>query len=57
MVYFRLENLRSKVCEDLYIVEIKNKSDLIRNYNDYIKKCFSYLDSTKMYNEKEFSNK
>ena len=30
---------------------------MIGNYNDFINKCFAFLDSTETYNKKEFSNK
>ena len=35
----------------------KNETNLIGNYNDYINKCFKYLDSTEHYNKKEFTIK
>ena len=56
-IYYILENTHSRECNDLYIVNIKNETNLIENYNDFINKCFTYLDSTETYNKKEFSNK
>ena len=56
-VYYILETSHSKECNDLYLVNIKNETNLIGNYNDFINKCFAFLDSTETYNKKEFSNK
>ena len=56
-IYYILENSHSKECNDLYLVNIKNETNLIGNYNDFINKCFAFLDSTETYNKKEFSNK
>ena len=35
----------------------KIEANLIGNYNDYINKCFKYLDSTEEYNRKDFKLK
>ena len=35
----------------------KLETNLIRNYNDFINKCFKYLYSTEEYNKKEFTLK
>ena len=39
---------------ELIIKNNKIETNLIRNYNDFINKCFNYLDSTETYNKKEF---
>ena len=35
--------------------KIKEDTNLIGNYNDFLNKCFKYLDSTESYNKKEFT--
>ena len=39
------------------VINIKNETNLIGNYNDFINKCFAFLDSTEIYNKKEFSTR
>ena len=56
-VYYKLENPHSKECNNLFIINKKIETNLIGDYNDFINKCFSFLDSTEYYNRKEFSNK
>ena len=56
-VYFTLENQHSKECNDLFIIDLKNETNLIGNYTDFINKCFAFLDSTEIYNRKEFTVK
>ena len=55
--YFILEINHSKDCVETETILIKNETNLIGNYNDYIKKCRNYLDSTDYYNKKEFKLK
>ena len=54
-IYFILEKSHSLECSNLHTINIKNDTNLIGNYNDYINKCFKYLDSTEDYNKKEFT--
>ena len=56
-VYFILEKPHSHDCNDLRTNIYKNESNLIGNYNDYINKCFKYLDSTEDYNKNEYKIK
>ena len=37
------------------MVNIKNETNLIGNYKDFINKCFAFLDSTETYNKKEYT--
>ena len=34
--------------------DIKNKSNIISEFNDYVKKCYNLLDSQETYNKTEF---
>ena len=54
-VYFILDKQHSKECDSLSTVKKKEDTNLIGNYNDFINKCFKYLDSTEFYNKKEFT--
>ena len=47
-IYFILEKGHSLECSNLHTINIKNDTNLIGNYNDYINKCFKYLDSTRL---------
>ena len=40
---------------NLHNITKKTESNLTGNYNDYINKCYKYLDSIEEYNKKEFS--
>ena len=42
---------------ELITNNIKIETNLIGTYNDYINRCFKYLDSTEEYNKKEFTIK
>ena len=54
-IYFILEKDHSEECLKLHTINKKIETNLIGNYNDYINKCFKYLDSTENYNKKEFN--
>ena len=54
-VYFILDKQHSKECDSLSTVKKKEDINLIGNYNEFINKCFKYLDSTEFYNKKEFT--
>ena len=54
-IYFILEKDHSDECLKLHRINKKIETNLIGNYNDYINKCFKYLDSTENYNKKEFT--
>ena len=56
-IYFILEKPHSKECLDFTTKIQKIETNLIGNYNDYLNKCFTYLDSTEEYNKKEFTSK
>ena len=56
-IYFILEKNHSDECIKLHSITKKTETNLIGNYNDYINKCFKYLDSTEEYNKKEFTIK
>ena len=56
-VYYILETQHSKECNELFIINKKIETNLIGNYNDFINKCFAFLDSTEIYNKNEFSVK
>ena len=49
------EKNHSDECMKLHSINKKIETNLIGNYNDYINKCFKYLDSTENYNKKEFT--
>ena len=53
-IYCILENSHSKECNGLYLVNLKNETNLIGNYNDFINKCFTFLDSQKHIIKKNF---
>ena len=55
IIYFILEKNHSDECKKLHNINKKIETNLIGNYNDYINKCFKYLDSTENYNKKEFT--
>ena len=55
VIYFILEKNHSSECINLHNITKKNETNLIGNYNEYINKCFKYLDSTEDYNKKEFT--
>ena len=50
-----MDKEHSKECIETKNKEIKIETNLIGNYNDYINKCFKYLDSTEEYNKKQFT--
>ena len=52
-----LEKNHSKECLEYQNKNYKIQTDLIGNYNDYLNKCFKYLDSTEEYNKKEYTIK
>lgn len=54
LVYYILEKNHSKECLEWLDKKYKFETNLIGNYNDYINKCYKYLDSTDIYNKKEF---
>ena len=51
-IYYILEKNHSKECLELITNKIKVETNLIGTYNDYINRCFKYLDSTEEYNKK-----
>ena len=51
-----MEKNHSGECIDLITKKIEVPK-IINNYNDYISKCFNYLDSTENYNKSEFTLK
>ena len=55
--YFILEINYPKDCVETETILIKNETNLIGNYNDYINKRRNYLDFTDYYNKKEFKLK
>ena len=55
VIYFIIEKTHSSECINLHNITKKNETNLIGNYNEYISKCFKYLDSTEDYNKKEFT--
>ena len=55
IIYFILEKNHSDECKKLHNINKKIETNLIGNYNDYINKCFKYLDSTENYNKKVFT--
>ena len=56
-INYNLEKLYYKECNEFTIINIKNESNLIGNYNDFINICLSFLDSTETYNKKDFETK
>ena len=56
-IYFVLEKPHSVECLECHTKNKKIETNLIGNYNDYINKCFKYLDSTEEYNKKDFKLK
>ena len=57
IIYYTLEKMHSEDCETLSNINKKEEINLIGNYNDFLNKCFNYLDSTEIYNKKEFTIK
>ena len=53
-IYYILEKNHSKECLELITTNIKIETNLIGTYNDYINRCFKYLDSKEEFNKKEF---
>ena len=51
-IYFILEKDHSEECLKLHTINKKIETNLIGNYNDYINKCFKYLDSIENYNKR-----
>ena len=51
-----MEKNHSEECINLITKKIEVPK-IINNYNDYISKCFNYLDSTENYNKSEFTLK
>ena len=49
--------MHSADCETLSIINKKEEINLIGNYNDFINICYKFLDSTEIYNKKEFTIK
>ena len=54
--FYILEKDHSEECNNL-IIKKKDAPKIIKDYNDYISKCFTYLDSTEIYNKSEFTMK
>ena len=52
---YELENNHSKLCNELTLNTLKNKSNLISDYKSYIEKCNLYMDKSEIYNKKEFT--
>ena len=50
-----MEKEHSKECNDLIVTNIKLESNIIGNYNDYLNKCYKYLDSVEECNKKDFT--
>ena len=57
MIYYSLAKSHSKECLELLTIIKKTETNLIGNYNDYLNKCFKYLDTTEEYNKKDFTKK
>ena len=51
-IYYVLDKNHPKECISLNTNKIKEDTNLISNYNDFLNKCFKYLDSTEIYNKK-----
>ena len=54
IIYFVLEKEHSQDCTKELEISKKIDTNLIGNYNDYLNKCFKYLDSSEEYNKTEF---
>ena len=54
--FYILEKDHSEDCNNL-ITKKKEAPKIINDYNDYIQKCFNYLDTTENYNKSEFTMK
>ena len=52
IIYYTLEKMHSADCETLSNINKKEEINLIGNYNDFLNKCFNYLDFTEIYNKK-----
>ena len=48
IIYFIMDKKHSQECYKLTEIEKKNETNLIENYNNFIQKCFNYLDSIEM---------
>lgn len=57
MIHHSLEKSHYKECLELLTIIKKTETNLIGNYNDYLNKCFKYLDTTEEYNKKDFTLK
>lgn len=57
IIFYVLEKQHSHECIEFTNIKVKNQTNLIGNYNDYINKCYKYLDSSEEYNKKEFTIK
>ena len=55
IIFYILEKNHSNECESLTTIKKKNEINTIGNYIDFINKCYKYLDSTEVYNKKEFT--
>ena len=53
-ITFNLSQKHSDSCIDYIVNDIKNKSNIISEFNDYVKKCYNLLDSQESYNKTEF---
>ena len=53
-IIFNLSKNHSKSCIDYVVNDIKNKSDIISDFIDFINKSFNALDSQESYNKSEF---
>ncbi len=51
-----MEKQNSEECNNIQVKMIEGPK-IINNYQDFINKCFSYLDSTEIYNKSEFTLK
>ena len=49
--------MHSDDCETLSNINKKEEINLTGNYNNFLNKCFKYLDSMEIYNKKEFTFK
>ena len=57
IIYYTLEKMNSEDCETLSNINKKEEINLIGNYKNFLNKCLNYLDSTEIYNKKEFTIK
>ena len=54
--YYILEKNHTKSCQELVEIKKKLQTNLIGNYNDYLIKCYNYLDSSENYKKTEFKD-